>query len=490
MTMELEETLARELREVADGIQVPPMPALAPVETRSRAARTWQPLLVAASVALIVGLVALTLGRGDDSTPQPAPSPTVTSSDKGGSVSNATPTVAYILGPRLFVDGDQVPGAWSFVESRGDVWLGQKSEGSWWWSNGTSAEPMRIDAQIDQPPAISPNGGYVGYVDVSGGEATLTGFDTQPAGEGFGPAPIENLPVSEDGVPIRVRAVTDEGDVIVQGTRTSLMWRALFQDQRTVVDLTGTASDQVILEGTPVGLVVVDGADGATDATSTAPYLADISVDGELTPQGELPTYSDISFSPEGSWLVRAPAGTLGGEVDSLSSLTTQPVGGTEETILTPPEGWVFSTSTWTWEDEDTLITVLLPEDRREQLEVLSRCSIGLATCSALGDETPGAEPQTFTAAETLDAVIEAVVAGERSGLADETVVDDGLWNELAGFADGAGGSGSTCRDNGEGTQDCEISFDAAPDTVYYAILEPAQNGYGWRVTYVGIGGA
>ncbi len=79
--------------------------------------------------------------------------------------------------------------------------------------------------------------------------------------------------------------MTDDGDVIVQGTRTSLMWRAQFEDQQTVVKLAETAPDQVVLQGTSAGLVVVDGADGATDATSTEPYLATISGDGVITPR-------------------------------------------------------------------------------------------------------------------------------------------------------------------------------------------------------------
>ncbi len=58
------------------------------------------------------------------------------------------------------------------------------------------------------------------------------------------------------------------------------------------------------------------------------------------------------------------------------------------------------------------------------------------------------------------------------------------------GYASGEGGAGGTCRANGLGTRDCDISLDAAPRTDYYAILEPSPGAYGWRITYVGIGGA
>ena len=52
MFVDVEETLTRELREVAGGLPVPAMPPL-PQEP-PRVARPWQPLLVAASVALVV----------------------------------------------------------------------------------------------------------------------------------------------------------------------------------------------------------------------------------------------------------------------------------------------------------------------------------------------------------------------------------------------------------------------------------------------------
>ncbi|MFA6298571.1 MAG: hypothetical protein WC642_05355, partial [Nocardioides sp.] len=79
MTTELEDMLARELHEVADGVHVPPMPSVVPAgEPRPRAARRWQPLLVAAVVALVVGVMVVVLGRAGEGEPQPAPSPSPT----------------------------------------------------------------------------------------------------------------------------------------------------------------------------------------------------------------------------------------------------------------------------------------------------------------------------------------------------------------------------------------------------------------------------
>jgi hypothetical protein len=485
MTTELEQTLARELTEVADGIRVPPMPSVVPAdEPRPRTTRLWQPLLVAAAVALVVGIAALEVSQQNDGEPQPTPSPTSTPSTTG-SIRVTAPTVPYVIDQRLYINARQVPGDWWFVESRGGVWLAQQTDGSWWWGGPGIDEAMSIEAQLEQPPVLSPNGRYAAFIDVSDGTARLTGFDTQPAGEGFGLAPVD-LPSSEDGIPIRVRAVTDDGDVIVQGTRTSRMWRAQFEDQQTVVDLAETAPGQVVLQGTSAGLVVVDGADGATDASSTESYLATISGDGVLTPGDTLPTYDALELNPGGTWLVRSPAGTLGGEVASVSSLSAQEVGADKEVVLDAPEGWGFANGTWTWEDDETLVAVVLPEAEGTDAQLV-RCSVSLEACRAFPAPSEGDATGAFSAEEALDAMVEAVVAGDRAGLADPAAVDDARWDQLLGYAADGGGSGSTCRDNGGGTMDCEIVFEADPDTTYYAILGPANGDYGWQITHAGI---
>lgn len=386
MTPELEETLARELNQVADGVQVPPLPSLASADEPRRAVRPWQPLLAAAVVALVVGVVAVGQDGGGEPEPEPSPSPSVT--ETAGPLT--APTVPYIVDSRLYVDGAHVPGEWWGLQTRQGVWLATQYDGSWWWGGPGIEGAMRIDAQIDQAPAISPNGRYVAFVDVSSGQAVLTGFDTRPAGEGFGTAPIEGLPRSEDGVATRVAAVTDEGDVIFQGTRTQLMWRAQHGDQRTVIELTETAPNQLILQATSAGLVVVNGETGATDATSKRPYLATISAEGLLNPGDVLATYDALDISPGGTWMVRAPAGTLGGEVTSVATLRAMEVSvGTEEIRLDAPEGWGFAVGTWAWEDDQTLVTTLVPDGEDGDARLV-RCDVSRGACVAL--PVPAAE--------------------------------------------------------------------------------------------------
>ncbi len=496
---ELEDTLTRELREVSDGLQVPPMPAgLIANEAPLQTARRWRAGLVAAAVVLILGVTTLVLHERQDSDIQPAPpAPTPTAPantdpsprpESIASIPTTDPAVASIVDQRLYVDGHQVPGAWWSVESRGDVWLAVQSDGSWWWG-GPGVDTSKIDAQIDQPPVISPNGRYIAFLDLSGGKVVLTGFTTEPAGEGFGQAPVD-LPRAEGGVALAVRAVTDDGDVIVQGARTAVMWRAV-QDQGTVVDLSQTAPDRVFLQGTSAGLVVVDGKPGYVDGANATPYLATVSSDGRLTTKGTLPTYDALEIGPGGTWLVRSPAGTLGGEVTSVVSLEAQAVGSSNVVVLDSPKGWGFASGSWAWEDDATFVAVLVRDSAREAFNVrLVRCSVTIGACRPFAAPVGDAERGGFSVEETLGNVVEAVVAGDRALLADPSVIGDTEWEQLVGFAAGKGGSPGTCRDNGSGTKDCAIEFAASRRTVYYAILEPAKNDYGWRLTYVGIGGA
>ncbi|MBB6627663.1 hypothetical protein H5V45_10050 [Nocardioides sp. KIGAM211] len=507
MTTEIEDMLVRELDAVAGGIEVPPMPSVVTEAGEARTSHVWQPLLVAAAVVLIVGVVALALSRQGDGEPQPAPSgpsPTTGSPSPGRSdarIPVTPPTVPYVLDQVLYVDGQAVPGAWQGVQSRDGVWLAQQFDQSWWWG-GPGVEPSRIEAELEQPPVLSPDGRYIAFLDRNGDPTPLTGFTTGAGGEGFGAAPVE-ISRSEDGVLPSIRAVTDDGDVIVQGTRTSILWHAQDPSQ-AVVDLSATAADQVVLQGTAAGLVVVDGSDGATDATGTAPYLATVSADGALTRTGTLPTYDALAVSPGGSRLVRSPAGTLGGEVASVDTLLARPVAGGDETTLAAPAGWAFAVNTWAWEDETILVAVLVPSSSDGRTAPrMARCDVELASCRELrtrdadtstdpsSSASTGAAVGTSSAEEALTAVVEAVVADDRAGLADQAVVADGEWAQLVDYAAGGGvGEIAPCRANGGGTFDCEIPFEASPSTTYYAIVEPAGNAYGWRISYVGVGGA
>lgn len=357
-----EKTLVRELREVADGLQVPPMPALSQEPPRVR--RYWRPALAAASVLLVAaGVVAVTTQDRAGQRVDPAPSPPTPSRTESPAAVPTTPSgVPYVLDQRLYVDGEQVPGAWWRVWAGGDGWLAIRTDDTWWWGRGP--EPRPLTGERNQPPAISPNGRYVAEVLLDEDRAVLNGLDTSAGGRRVGSVPVD----LGDPSYVLVRAVTDDGRVIVQGESGSLLWLPLV-DNRTV-DLTVTEPGLRILGGTPAGVV-------ATDAENEEPYLAEISDDGELTRIGAVPPHDDILVSPEGRWLATVAAGSLGGEVESVSEIAVQSLDGRQRATLTAPTGWRFGVHAWAWEDDDHLVSRVVG-DRGERTV---RCRVESAVC-------------------------------------------------------------------------------------------------------------
>ncbi len=374
MFVDVEETLGRELSEVADRLEIPPMPPL-PQES-PRVQRHWQPMLVAAAVVLIIaGAVAVVATTRGDQRLEPAPpSPSPSRTESATRLPTTAPTVPYVLDQRLYVDGEQVPGTWWSVRSGDAGWLALRADNTWWWGRG--AEANEIPGPHDVPPVISPNGRYVAEVRTENGEGMLTGFDTAAGGEPLGSVPVD-LGDSQDGSVVSIRAVTNDGKVIAQGTNTSLLWLPLAGN--ATVDLSATAPGQQILGSTSDGLVVTDGAGGVIDGAGGEPYLAQVSDAGELTAIGAIPAHDDVLFSPGAGWLVWTAPGTTGGEVTSVQTLEVQTVDGTQRATLTAPEGWGFRVRSWAWEDDGHLVSpVLRVGDGGERM---ARCSVQPARC-------------------------------------------------------------------------------------------------------------
>lgn len=361
---EIEETLSRELREVADGVHVPPLPAL-PQEPGAQ--RPWWPGLAAAAAVLVVlGVVAaVAIDRGGSETEPAPPTPTSTPSEtktpeKPVKVSTDAPSIPYTLDDRLYVGGEQVPGRWWYLETSGPTWVAMNAlDNTWWWGRGP--EPRRIEALIESAPVLSPDGRYVAMLDAE--NEVLTGFDTSVSGEGLTSVPVD---LGDPG--LYVRAVTVDGRVIVQGIGTATLWLP-FADNATV-DLTETAPGQEFLADTAAGLVVSDGFDGPK-------YLAEISDAGELRKFSDLPDHDTIDVSPDAEWMAWTRRGSLAGEVTSIGSLEAATVDGGQRTTFTPPEGWGFKAMEWAWESDDNLVSPVL----KGQTERMARCSVLTESC-------------------------------------------------------------------------------------------------------------
>lgn len=368
MYSELEQTLARELDDVASNLVVPGMP---PLPTTTPGRPRWQAAaslgVAAAVVAAVLGTVAL-LGGPDHEEPAPAPSPTII--EDAEPVSRAAPDAPVAVAGILYVGGERVPGRWFDVKGRGTHWVGQRADGSWWW--GFDARPQQLEGAMDQPPVVSPSAEYLARVLSDAGDAMLVGADTTWGGEGFGGV---TLPGEERDPAPRAVAVTDDGLVVAGGVDFQLLWRPLVDGE--TVDLARTAPDQVVIGNTGAGLIVNEGEYRSTDGTQGEPYLALLSEDGTLTRLGAVPTHDILEASEQ--WLAYVPPGTIGGEASAATALSVQRVDGSGAGKLTPPRGWLFVAPGFRWETDDRLLALVVTEDGGD--EALVRCRPEPAAC-------------------------------------------------------------------------------------------------------------
>lgn len=373
MPVDIEETLGRELREVADGLHVPAMPRLP--EEPPRPARRRAPLLAAAAVVLVAaGAVGVaTLPDGRDTRPaQPSPSPSPSPPESVAPIPRSAPTLPHVLDRKLYVDGEQVPWTWWTVRPAGDAWIAWREDFTWWWGRG--AEVNELPNGEDVTPVLSPNGRYVAVVRAEGREGMLIVIDTETA-DTVGGTPL-SIGAQKWGYPAYVVAVLDDGRVLARRGDSHLLW-VPGTGGRTV-DLFDTAPGQVVLGASSAGLVVTDGDGGQ-------PYLAEVSDAGELTRIGELPRHDDLVVSPGGTWVAWTPIGTTGGDVTSIPSLEVRGLDGTEPATLTAPDGWEFTLRTWVWEDDTHLVSTVWSTERRA--DRMARCSPRRGRCVLVRDD-------------------------------------------------------------------------------------------------------
>lgn len=378
MHEDIEKILTRELRQVADRVEVPPLPGL-PSDTPTRS--VWPPVLAAAAVVLIALITLSGVLPDRDGAPHPAPQPTeVITDDATESVPQEVPTgrpkVPYLLDRVVHVGEETFPG-YDWVEGAEQGWVAVKPPFAWAWSNGGA--PRDLEVALEQPPGVSPNGEYLAYITADG---EMNGFQTAPDGEGMGlpvPVPVRD----EDGVGTRIGAVTDDGWVIASGRGVGILWRPF--DGADPVDLTQTAPGQLIWQATNAGLVVVDGRGDARDpsgdnraAGDGRVYLADLTPEGELVPIVDLPNFGMADVSTE--WVAWVPAEQIVGDVREYDEIRVRRLDGDREGVLSPPEGWRFSNTAFTFEDAQFFVTRVT--DGQQQR--MARCSPALLECVLL----------------------------------------------------------------------------------------------------------
>ncbi len=361
MPVDIEETLARELREVAEGLSIPAMPRLP--EEPTRPTRSRQPLLAAAAVvAIVAGAAGVVATLPDSRDAQPAGTSSSNPTEPVAPIPRSATTLAHVVDGKLYVGDTEVAGTWWSVRPAGQAWIAYRDDYTWWWGRGP--QPNELPNGEDVTPKISPDGRYVAVVRVETGEGILTVVDTR-TGRNVDGTPTNFGPVKWD-VGAYVVAVTDDGKVVIRRGNGYLTW-----SQELVAD---TLSGQMVFAATSAGLV-------AGDVDGGQPYLASISERGALTRVGELPEHDDLAVSPDGAWLAWTPIGTTGGEVTSISSLKVGTLEGEQSATLTAPDGWQFKVRTWVWEDDNHLISTVTDDRGRERM---ARCRPLPAQCQLI----------------------------------------------------------------------------------------------------------
>lgn len=283
--------------------------------------------------------------------------------------------VPVVVGLDLYVGGEQVPGQWYAADGRGTHWVALREDRTWWW--GYDTEPQRIEGVIDQPPEISPSGGYLAQVltGTSGGW-TLSGADTEWGGEGFGAVALPRGPRA--GPAPRAIAVTDDGLVVVGGPRFQWVWRPLVDG--ATVDLAEAAPGQVVIGSTDAGLVVNAGEYDRTDGQQGSPYLAQIADDGTVSRLDPVPVHDVLEAND--AWVAWVTPGTVGGEASGTPELQVQRRDGTARGVVPAPDGWLFLAPGFRWESTDRLLAAVVTRDG--QHEGLVRCRPDTRTCERM----------------------------------------------------------------------------------------------------------
>lgn len=371
--MSIEELVRAELRSVSDQVVVPPMPSL---EERRR---SWHVVAaVAAVAALVIG--GLMWVRHDRAEPPPIDPP------KRIQIDRSAPTIPWLDGDKLYVDGERIPGRWDELVAGGGTWLARRHDLHAVWGRGTDQHDLGktgwffggssvVEALGMSGPFLSPGGRYVAYGGDGGDRPSdhLRLLDTQTGRSTALPARFDMHDI--DGV-------TDSGILV-----TSLWPNPDIPEGRPAVRehyALGVGKAPLRLEAPGGELISHTGAPGLMlrDADGVV-WLVDV-VGTRFVRVIEVGPFQDdtarpLSFlSPDQQWLLDLRWAAAGAEPSAVS-MTAVASGRT--TTVAAPQGWAFAPrlAPGFWEPGGTLITwVVRPEAREYRL---ARCAPEIDEC-------------------------------------------------------------------------------------------------------------
>lgn len=368
--MTIEELVRAELRSVAEQVTVPSLPSLE--EPR----RSWRVVVAAAAaVVLVIGGLTFLLRDEADLPERPIEKPKIDHVDR------SAPTIPWIDGDRLFVEGRRIPGRWLEVYSGGHTWLARRSDRRVFWGRGTQLHELgRAEYDLAYAgPYLSRSGRYL-----------AVGFGTY-LGVGFGTGLLvdtstgrsRTVPLStsspDPSVDEWVAGVTDTGVVLStraeEGSAESYAIRAGQAPLRLETQggyLTRTVASGLLLEDTRRRVWVVD------VVGSRVRRVAQVSSD-RVGPSSDAGLAASLSTDRE--WLL-----DLGWsrDRDEPETLPVTAVDDGHPAPVSAPQGWVFAPqlAPGFWEPEGTLVTFVVRPESREYRAV--RCAPVSGECVLL----------------------------------------------------------------------------------------------------------
>ena len=114
------------------------------------------------------------------------------------------------------------------------------------------------------------------------------------------------------------------------------------------------------------------------------PPFNNLTAEGELAPIEDLPNFGTADIS--GDWIAWVTADQVTGDVREYDEIRVRRLDGAGEAVLSPPDGWRFSNTPFTFEDNQFFVARVV--DGRQQR--MARCSPALVECVLL--DTPSAD--------------------------------------------------------------------------------------------------
>lgn len=317
---------------------------------------------------LVALLLALVTGCGSAGT------------EAGDGPTEPLPVVPLVVGERLYVDGERVPGRWSDLVIGGDVWAAAREAGGdrrvWAW--GTSATPHLLAPDV-VAAVPSMDGRWLVTTHELGGHKGALRVQDLATGQTVGADHPVDLPRGEGRQVTTGVSGADAGRVFLGSEVDSRIW---LPASGKVVDLHRTAPGlqlRQVLEGQQLWF-------HPTGENTSEQFLGSVDDAGRVREGAAVAEY-EFGVSPDGGSFAR-PGKQVSLTIDDVASewsttLVVRRSNGADPVTVRAPGEWLIDQ--WHWELPRVLLVELVDRDGER---ALARCRVGQPRCRII--DLPG----------------------------------------------------------------------------------------------------